>query len=205
MITPSFLLTSLVVALVPGTGVVYTVSTALRGGRRAGVVASVGCTFGIVPHLAASALGLAALLHTFALAFQALKWAGALYLLYLAWGTWRETGAFELDGAAMERGSGKVALRAFALNILNPKLSLFFLAFIPQFLRPEAGSPLRQILLLSAAFMAVTFVVFVVYAFLAHLFRERVAGSPRVRTWMQRGFAAALAALGVELAVAEGR
>src|ERR1035437_2870949 len=202
MVSLSFLITSLVVALVPGTGVLYTVSTALRRGRRAGVVASVGCTFGIVPHLVASMLGLAALLHTCALAFQALKWAGALYLLYLAWGMWKETGAFDLDGVATERSMGRIAVRVFALNILNPKLSLFFLAFIPQFLRPDAGSTLRQMLTLSAVFMVVTFVVFVAYAFLAHLFREKVARSPHVRSWMQRGFAASLAALGVDLALA---
>jgi threonine/homoserine/homoserine lactone efflux protein len=203
MVTLDFLITSLIVVLIPGTGVVYTVSTGLVQGRRASVWASLGCTLGIVPHLAATVLGLAAVMHASALAFQALKFAGALYLLYMAWATWRDHAAFAVDGSMARTSARGLVLKAFLLNILNPKLTIFFLAFLPQFVNAQAGQPLQQLLLLSAVFMAMTFGVFVVYGFLAHGFRRHVIGSATVQAWLRRGFAAAFAALGLRLATAD--
>ena len=203
-----FLVTSLIVVLVPGPGVVYTVSTALLRGERASVYAALGCTTGIVPHLLASVLGLAALLHVSALAFHTLRLAGVAYLLYLAWAMWRQPDAFALadktDTGTRQAKAGTIVTRGFLMNILNPKLSIFFLAFLPQFVAPgRAVSPLPQMLLLSSVFMLMTFVVFVLYGLLAHRLRVRVIGSRRVQAWLQRGFAAAFAALGVNLALAE--
>jgi len=204
MITVDFLITSLVVVLIPGTGVVFTVSTGLVHGTRASVHAALGCTAGIVPHLLAAVLGLAAVLHASAVAFQMLKLAGVLYLLYLAYATWRDTAAFVVDAAgAHPAGAWRLIAKAFLLNILNPKLSIFFLAFLPQFIAPDAAAPLRQMLLLSAVFMAMTFAVFVVYGVLANAFRRGVIESPRVQAWLRRSFAAAFAGLGVNLALSE--
>lgn len=202
MIGLEFLLTSLVVVLVPGTGVIYTVSTGLLHGRRASLLASAGCALGILPHLAATALGLAAVLHTSALAFQLLKYAGALYLLYMAVLTWRDRSAFAVDTRAGGAGGdpGGHVLRAFLLNILNPKLTIFFLAYLPQFVDPALGQPLLQMLLLGAVFMAMTFGVFVVYGLAAHGFRRHVIGSPRLQQGLRVGFSAAFAALGIRLA-----
>ena len=203
MITVDFLITSLIVVLIPGTGVVYTVSTGLVRGKRASVYAALGCTVGIVPHLLATVVGLAAVLHMSALAFQLLKFAGMAYLFYLAYATWRDKQAFAVDArAAAVHGSG-IAIKAFLINILNPKLSIFFLAFLPQFVASDAPSPLAQLLLLSGVFMAMTFVVFVVYGLLAHAFRRAVVDSPRVQGWLRRGFSAAFAGLGVNLALSE--
>lgn len=204
MMSFDFLLTSLVVVLIPGTGVLFTVSTGLARGRRASVFAALGCTAGILPHLLAAVLGLAAVLHMSAVAFQGLKLAGAAYLLYLAWATWRDTGALAVDGATAAPASARgLLVRAFLLNILNPKLSIFFLAFLPQFVVPGALSPLAQMLALSGVFMAMTFVVFVAYGVLANAFRHAVVESPRVQSWLRRGFAAAFAGLGANLALAE--
>ncbi len=206
MITLQFLITSLIVVLIPGTGVVFTVSTGIVQGRRASVFAALGCTAGIVPHLLATVLGLAAVLHTSALAFQALKFAGVAYLLYIAWATCRDTSAFVIDEAAASktgRSAAGLVLKAFLLNILNPKLTIFFLAFLPQFVEPSAGSPMAQLLVLSAIFMAMTFAVLVIYGFLAHAFRRTVIESPRVQTWLRRSFAAAFAGLGVNLALSD--
>lgn len=203
MISPEFLLTSLVVVLVPGTGVVYTVSTGLAQGRRAALFAALGCTLGIVPHLAATVLGLAALMHTSALAFQALKFAGVLYLLYIAWATWRDTSAFAVDGSLARTPASGLVLKAFLLNILNPKLTIFFLAFLPQFVDAQSARPMLQLLGLAGVFMAMTFAVFVVYGVLAHAFRARVIGSARVQAWLRRGFAATFAGLGLRLATTE--
>jgi threonine/homoserine/homoserine lactone efflux protein len=203
MFSAEFLITSLVVVLIPGTGVVFTVSTGLAQGRRASFFASVGCTLGIVPHLLATVLGLAAVLHASALAFQVLKIAGVLYLLYLAVATWRDRSAFAVQPMNNGRGALGIVVKAFLLNILNPKLTIFFLAFLPQFVEPGAGSPLLQLLGLSAVFMAMTFGVFVVYGLLAHAFRRAVIESPRVQAWLRRGFAGAFAGLGAQLAVSE--
>ena len=204
MITVDFLITSLIVVLIPGTGVVFTVSTGLLHGTRAGVYASLGCTAGIVPHLLAAVLGLAAVLHASALAFQVLKFAGVLYLLYLAFATWRDKSAFAVDAAASHPASPwHLMVKAFLLNILNPKLSIFFLAFLPQFVSPNASSPLLHMGLLSAVFTAMTFAVFVAYGALANAFRRAVIESPRVQAGLRRAFAGAFAGLGVHLALSE--
>ena len=203
MFTVEFLITSLVVVLIPGTGVIFTVSTGLSQGRRASFFASVGCTLGIVPHLLATVLGLAALMHTSALAFQVLKYAGVAYLFYLAVVTWRDRSPVATEAVQSKGGVRSLVVRAFLLNILNPKLTIFFLAFMPQFVEPGAASPLAQLLALSAVFMAMTFAVFVVYGLLAHAFRRAVVESPRVQAWLRRGFAGAFAGLGAQLAVSE--
>lgn len=203
MFTTEFLVTSLIVVLIPGTGVVFTVSTGLAQGRRASFFASVGCTLGIVPHLLATVLGLAAVMHASALAFQALKYAGVAYLFYLAVATWRDRSAFSVQSVQGTRSALGVVVKAFLLNILNPKLTIFFLAFLPQFVEPGAASPLVQLLGLSGVFMAMTFGVFVAYGLLAHAFRKAVIESPRVQAWLRRGFAGAFAGLGAQLAVSE--
>jgi threonine/homoserine/homoserine lactone efflux protein len=203
MVSLEFLVTSLIVVLIPGTGVVYTVSTGLIQGRAASVYAALGCTAGIVPHLLATVLGLAAVMHTSALAFQLLKWAGVAYLFYVAYATWRDSSAFAVDGSVSCVSPGGLVVKAFLLNILNPKLTIFFLAFLPQFVDARAAQPLLQLLLLSAIFMAMTFVVFVVYGAVAHAFRRWVIESARVQRWLRYGFAAAFAALGAKLAVTD--
>jgi threonine/homoserine/homoserine lactone efflux protein len=203
MVSVEFLITSLVVVLIPGTGVVFTVSTGLAQGRTASVFAALGCTLGVLPHLAATVLGLAAVMHTSAVAFQALKVAGVAYLFYLAFATWHDRTAFVLDAVPLRTAATAVVVKAVLLNILNPKLTIFFLAFMPQFVEPASVSPLAQLLVLSAVFMVMTFAVFVVYGLVAHAFRKMVIESPRVQAWLRRGFAGAFAALGTQLAVSE--
>ncbi|MGH2360677.1 MAG: LysE family translocator [bacterium] len=203
MITLNFLVTSLIVVLIPGTGVVYTLSTGLTLGRRASIFAALGCTAGIVPHLVATVLGLSALMHTSAVAFQALKYAGVAYLFYLAYVTWRDKTAFAMDRTSTAATAGSLMIKALLLNILNPKLTIFFLAFLPQFIARDSASPLLQLLTLSGVFMAMTLVVFVVYGLLANAFRKTVIESPRVQAWLRRSFAAAFAGLAVNLALSE--
>ena len=203
MISLEFLITSFIVVLIPGTGVVFTVSTGLIQGRRASVMAAIGCTAGIVPHLLATVLGLAAVMHASALAFEIMKYAGVAYLFYVAVATWRDTSAFSIDNAATAPTAAGLVVKAFLLNILNPKLTIFFLAFLPQFVPADAAYPLAHLLVLSAAFMAMTLVIFVAYGFLAHTFRRAVVESPRVQAWLRRGFAAAFAGLGAQLALSE--
>jgi threonine/homoserine/homoserine lactone efflux protein len=199
----SFLLTSLIVIASPGTGVLYTLAAALTRGSRVSVAAAFGCTLGIVPHISAAMLGLAAVLHTSALAFAALKYCGVAYLLYMAWQALRETGALAVDARVDGRSSRRVIVTGFLINILNPKLSIFFLAFLPQFIAAEDGHPLFRMLELGAVFMAMTFAVFVVYGLFAAHVRDRIVTRPKAMTWLRRGFAGGFAALGARLAFAE--
>lgn len=203
MLSTEFLVTSLVVVLIPGTGVIYTVSNGLFLGWRASIAAAFGCTAGIIPHLSASILGLSAILHMSALAFQSIKFAGAIYLLYLAWSMWRETGSFKFNSPSTGNGLWQIARRGFLINILNPKLSIFFLAFLPLFVSPNASSPTIQMIALSIIFMAMTLIIFVLYGISANGVRRYVVNSPRLIHWMQRSFAATFAVLGVKLAMTD--
>ena len=199
----AFLLTSLIVVVSPGTGVLYTLATALTRGWRAGTAAAFGCTLGILPAMLAAMLGLAAVLHASALAFAALKWLGVLYLLYMAWQALRERGALSVEPRLDARSGRRVIVTGFLINILNPKLSIFFLAFLPQFIADDEVYPLPRMLELSAAFMAMTFIVFVLYGLFAALVRDRVVTRPAVMTWLRRAFAGGFALLGAKLAFAE--
>jgi threonine/homoserine/homoserine lactone efflux protein len=199
--SPEFLLTSLVVVATPGTGVVYTLAAALTRGTRAGVVAAFGCTLGIVPHMAAAITGLAALLHTSALAFGVVKWLGVAYLLYMAWSTLRQKGALAAEDDAAPRSARRIVVTGVLINILNPKLTTFFFAFLPQFVSPGDPQGLVRMLELSAVFMAMTFVVFALYGLFAAAVREHVVSRPRVLDWMRRVFAGSFVALGAKLAL----
>ncbi len=203
--TIEFLITSLIVVLIPGTGVVYTVATGLSSGRATSIAAALGCTLGIIPAILASLAGLAAVLHTSALLFQGLKYAGAAYLLYLAWQTLRDSGALQFSprGGAQGPSMAGVVRTGFLINILNPKLSVFFFAFLPQFIHPGAGPVVAQMLVLGGVFMAMTLVVFIVYGSFAALAGERILRSETVMTWMRRTVALAFAGFGLRLALAD--
>ncbi len=198
-----FLITSFIVVASPGTGVIYTLATGLSRGARASLVAAFGCTLGIVPHIAAAILGLAALLHTSAVLFQIFKYLGVAYLLYMAWNTLRERGTLRVENETGGRTFWQVIVEAILINILNPKLSIFFLAFLPQFVSANEDQPLARMSELSGIFMLMTFVVFVGYGLFAAAIRDHVISRPRVLTWMRRTFAAAFVALGAKLAMSE--
>jgi threonine/homoserine/homoserine lactone efflux protein len=201
--TLSFLLTTLIVVASPGTGVLYTLAVALAQGSRVSVAAAFGCTLGIVPQMLGAMLGLAAILHTSALAFATLKWCGVAYLLYMAWQALRERGALAIKAEPSQRSDGRVIVTAILINILNPKLSIFFFAFLPQFIAADEPHPLARLLELSAAFMAMTFVVFAIYGLFAAAVRDRVISRPKVLAWLRRSFAAGFAVLGARLALSE--
>ena len=198
-----FLITSFIIVVSPGTGDLYTLAVGLSRGSRASVVAAFGCTLGIIPHMAAAILGLAALLHTSALAFEIFKYVGVAYLLYMAWSALREKGSLSVEKEQGTKSAAEVTITAILINILNPKLPIFFLAFLLQFVSTEEADPLSRMLLLSAVFMLMTFVVFVGYGLFAAAIRDRIISRPRVLTWMRRTFAGAFVLLGAKLALAD--
>ena len=201
MISVQFLLTALVVVIAPGTGVLYTLAVALGQGRAAGLWAAFGCTFGIVPHLAAAILGLAALLHTSAMLFSVVKWAGVAYLVWLAWQSLSAGGALSVQAEKRSEPGLRIARRGALINILNPKLSVFFLALLPPFLSGDAASATAEMTLLGAVFMALTFAVFALYGMMASAARDRFLASASAMRWLNRSFAALFAALAGRLAL----
>ena len=203
MLNPEFLLASLIVVLIPGTGVVYTITTGLTLKWRASLAAAVGCTLGIVPHILASILGLSAILNMSAQVFSGLKWAGAAYLLYLAWNMWREAGTLEIAQKSTETSLGKIIVKAIAINLLNPKLTIFFFAFLPLFVSRDAASPTMEMVLLSAVFMGITFIVFALYGILASGISAYLENSSKAVKRLQQSFALILAGFAVQLGLSD--
>ena len=198
-----FLITSLFVVLAPGTGVIYTLAHGLSRGSVVSVFAAFGCTLGILPHIAAAVFGLAALLHASALAFQIVKFLGVAYLLYMAWGIWREKGALAVGTQTDARSLWGVVTKGVLINIFNPKLSMFFPAFLPQFVSPMADRATIQMLGLGGVFMAMTLAVFIAYGLFAAAIRNQIISKPKIMTWFRRAFAVTFVGLGVKLALAE--
>lgn len=201
MLSAQFLLTALVVVLAPGTGVIYTIAIGLGQGRRAALWAALGCTFGIVPALLAATLGLAAVLHSSALLFNLVKYAGVAYLLWLAYQSLRSGGAMQIRPRASAENGPRIALRGILINTLNPKLSIFFLALLPPFLSGNPATATAEIALLGATFMAMTFAVFALYGAFAASARRLILGSERTMAWLNRSFAGVFALLAGRLAL----
>lgn len=196
-----FVVTTLIVVATPGTGVIYTLAAGLSRGARASLVAAFGCTLGIVPHVIAAVTGLAAVMHTSAVAFQTVKYLGVAYLLYMAWSTLREKGALAVDDTdTAPRSDWRVVRSAVLINVLNPKLTIFFVAFLPQFVPSGSAGAVGDMVWLSTVFMVVTFVVFAAYGFAAAAVRSHVVSRPVVMTWLRRVFAGSFVALGARLA-----
>ncbi|TGV08042.1 LysE family translocator [Alcaligenaceae bacterium 429] len=198
-----FVLTSLMIIVSPGIGVIYTIAAGLSGGLRASMVAALGCTLGIVPHVLVAISGLAVVLHTSAMAFQLLKYVGVVYLIYMAIAMLRARGALRFEDAPVERSNKGVILSAVLINLLNPKLSIFFFAFLPQFVRVDAAMPMNQMLWLSAVFMLMSQLVFMLYGACAVSVRRYVITNERVQVWMRRVFGAAFLGLSMQLALTQ--
>jgi threonine/homoserine/homoserine lactone efflux protein len=199
-----FLLTSLVVVLVPGTGVVYTVSSSIGGGRRRGMFAAFGCTLGIVPHMLAAMLGLSGIMQAGSAVFEVVRWAGVAYLVFMGVAMIREAGAVPLgDGGAPADSAGPIVWRGILLNVLNPKLTLFFFAFLPQFLDGSPGLLDTRLIGLGGVFMLMTLAVFAVYALASAAARDLILAAPVARRWVERALGAFLIAFAARLALTD--
>lgn len=197
----AFLITSLVIVATPGTGALYTLAAGLARGARAGVLAAFAGTLGTIPHLVAAITGLAAVLHASGVAFSIIKYAGVAYLLYMAWATWRDKGALAVEGETRQTSWRSVIAAGITLNLLNPKLTIFFFAFLPQFVPAGEPGAIPRMLALSAVFMVMTFVVFAAYGVAAAALRDKVLSRPRLVQRIRRTFAATFVALSARLAV----
>lgn len=201
--SPEFLITSLIVVASPGTGVLITLAAGLSRGARASIIAAFGCTLGIVPHMVAAISGLAAVLHASALAFQVIKYLGVAYLLFMAWQVLKEKGALTIETKDTSKSARQMIVSSILANVLNPKLSIFFFAFLPQFVPESEAFPVTRMAELSLVFMLMTFGVFVTYGLFAASIRSHVVSRPGILVWMRRTFAGAFVLLGARLALSE--
>ena len=203
LITLEFLLTALIVVLIPGTGVIYTISTGLIHKTKYSIAAAIGCTLGIVPHLGACIAGLSAIMNMSARMFVLIKLLGAAYLLYLAWNMWTHTESIDLSNRQKKPTMAYTIMKGIGLNIFNPKLTLFFFSFLPQFIPPQRSHATLHMMLLSAVFMALTLVVFIIYGVFASAISQYIATSTPFMKGVERGFAIIFAGLAVKLAFSE--
>jgi len=203
MISYGFILTSLIVVLIPGTGVIYTVSTGIIGSKKDSIAAAVGCTAGIIPHLVASIVGLSAIFHTSAFFFSVIKMIGVVYLLYLGVGMIRNKGGFTINERTKEESKLKIISKGILINLLNPKLSLFFFSFLPQFITNNVNGYLYQMIILSVFFMGLTLLVFIMYGVLANYFKSLIAASPNMTRRIQQLFGIVFIGLAAKLALSD--
>lgn len=198
-ISAEFLLTSMIVIISPGTGAIYTIAMGLSRGAAMSMVAAVGCTLGIIPHMLAAITGLAAIFYSSEMAFTVIKYAGVIWLLYMAWNIMKEKETLQPDNCTVSQSGAKVILHAILINLLNPKLSLFFLAFLPQFIKTHASSPATEMLMLSMIFMLLTLLVFMLYGVFASFMRSKVLSRPTILTGLRILFSCGFVSLAVNL------
>ncbi|WP_152958529.1 LysE family translocator [Trabulsiella odontotermitis] len=198
-ISTEFLITSFIVVVSPGTGTLYTVATGLSQGIKKSLFAAIGCTLGIIPHMIAAITGLAAIFHTSQLAFEGIKFLGVIWLLYMAWNTLKETGSMQLNPQGKGKSPIEIIIHAILINLLNPKLPLFFLAFLPQFIRADAASPVTELLILSGIFMLMTLCLFALYGVFSAFARGQVLSKPGILKALRIGFATGFVGLGIRL------
>lgn len=203
MISWEFLFTSLVIVLIPGTGVIYTVSAGLTGSKRNSIIAAVGCTLGIIPHLTAGILGLSAILHTSAFIFQIIKIIGVIYLIYLGYGLLVNKSTIKINEEFELKQNLKIIGKGILINLLNPKLTLFFFSFLPQFISDSSSNYFYQMILLSIIFMGLTLVIFIIYGILANYFKQLFMKSPQMIKRIQQSFGAIMIGFAVKLALSE--
>lgn len=200
MISFEFLVTSLIIVLIPGPGVVFTVSVALFKSRFESIIAAFGCTLGTVPHLLVSILSLLALFSLDSIFFEVVKYLGIAYLIYLSFSLFKDKGILKIEDKNIASNNYEIVLKAIMINLLNPKLSIFFLSFLPQFISSDTNTLLTDILVLSLIFMLMTFIVFVMYAVFARVMKNKIFKSKENLKIIQKVFALVFAIFAFKLA-----
>lgn len=193
---------SVLLALAPGPDNIFVLTQSALKGKLVGIVVTIGLCTGLIVHTGAVALGVAAIFQASALAFNLLKYAGAAYLLYLAWGAFR-AGASTLDSReARETSLWRYYLRGIIMNVTNPKVSIFFLAFLPQFTNPAKGSLPLQLIILGLLFILASIVVFGTISLLAGMLGQWLRRSERAQVLLNRIAGAIFTGLALKLATA---
>lgn len=196
-----FFAASVVLALAPGPDNVFVLLHSAAHGRRAGLVVVLGLCSGLLFHTAAVALGLAAVFAASATAFLVLKLVGAAYLVWLAWQSWRAPVGAESASATPALSAGTAFRRGVLMNVTNPKVAIFFMAFLPQFANPAQGNMVGQIMQLGALFMLAALITFSAIAFFAATVGQKLLRSPRAQHWLNRTASVVFIGLAMRLAM----
>ena len=197
----AFIAVSALLGITPGPDIIYVATRGAAQGARAGVAAAAGLCTGIVGHTALCAAGLSAVLAGSAVAFTAIKIAGAIYLIWLGIAMWRASGRIDLSERGPRQPLGAIYRQSVAMNLLNPKVALFFLAFLPQFVSPGGAPVALQLAVLGIIFMAVSFVVMAGAGILGAQLRRLLARRQRAGRWAEIAAGAVLVGLGIRLAL----
>ena len=198
-----FMSSSILLALAPGPDNLFVLAQSLQHGRKAGLVVTAGLCTGVLFHTAAVSFGVAAIFQTSALAFNVLKYCGAAYLLYLAWMSFKAGTSSNGSGKVKKLSSGKLYRRGVIMNITNPKVSIFFLAFLPQFVNPAYGPIIPQMLTLGLLFIVSTVLIFGMVAVMAGTFGQMLAKSERAQKILNRAAGTLFTALAIKLILTE--
>jgi threonine/homoserine/homoserine lactone efflux protein len=198
----AFFAAAVVLGLAPGPDNIFVLTQSALRGRAAGIIVTLGLCTGLVVHTLAVAVGLAAVFQASALAFAGLKMAGAAYLIYLAWQAFRASAQGVRIGEAGRLGAGPLYRRGIIMNVTNPKVSIFFLAFLPQFADPARGPIAVQIAMLGGLFILATLLVFGAIALLAGSVGQRLATSRKAERVMNVMAGMVFTALALRLAMA---
>ena len=199
LISPVFVLSAAALALAPGPDILFVVAKGISQGRKMAVVAATGFISGLSIHTTLAVCGLSALLLASTLAFACLKTAGAAYLIYLGVKAWRSSGLLSLPPPGEPGSNKRIFMQAFLMNVLNPKVAIFFLAFLPQFTRPEAGSLAVQFLVLGLGFAAVSWIVFVLAGIFSSWVGSWIQARPKLARTLDRIAGSIFIALGIRL------
>lgn len=197
-----FVCSSIALALVPGPDMAFMLARCIAQGRRAGVLAALGFNVGSYVHLTAAVLGLSAVLATSTVAFNVIRWLGAAYLIYLGIGALiSKQGAFAIAGSSpVRRSNASIFWQAFLTDVLNPKVILFFFAFLPQFIDPHAGHPTLQLLLLGVTVNMVCLPINLLLVTASARLTESLRQNESISKWLQRGMGALFVGIGLRLA-----
>lgn len=182
-----FIAASAALTLLPGPDILFVITQSISQGKKAGIVTASGLCTGVLAHTTAAALGISALVYKSALAFEIVKYAGAAYLLYLAWKALKESE--ELVSSAPVRETDAFALyrRGIFMNVLNPKVALFFLAFLPQFVNIDSGNVPMQMIFLGIIFMVQAWLIFSAISVFAGTIGEKIIQKPRIGRYIKWG------------------
>lgn len=198
-----FIAVSMLLTIAPGPDILYVITQSITRGKRAGIATALGLSTGLIVHTTAAAFGVSAILQQSAIAFTILKYAGAIYLFFLAWKAFQEKEHLLSDKPVQNKGTGSLYRQGIYMNILNPKVGLFFLAFLPQFVNSNAGNSSEQMVLLGILFMLQTIIIFSTVATFAGIFSNKILSRPNIAKYINYVKCSVFALIGIKLVLTD--
>lgn len=198
-----FIAVSMLLTIAPGPDILYVITQSISQGKRAGIATALGLCTGLMVHTTAAAFGVSAILQQSAIAFKILKYLGAIYLFFLAWKAFREKEHSLSEMTTKNKDAASLYRQGIYMNILNPKVGLFFLAFLPQFVNSKAGNIPGQMILLGALFMLQSILIFSIVAIVSEILSKKILSKPNIAKYINHAKAIIFTLIGVKLALSD--